>query len=100
VPAINLRQRFGFDKIPYDLRTRLIVVNNGRTVGLIVDAAREFVAVPENSVQPPSEALIGLSGKYLQGIATLGERIVLLLNVDELLNVTETLSTTPNLTPR
>ncbi|HEX4346730.1 MAG TPA: chemotaxis protein CheW, partial [Vicinamibacterales bacterium] len=34
VPAVNLRARFGFERAPYDLRTRLIVVRAAdRTVG-------------------------------------------------------------------
>src|SRR5437868_11259218 len=50
VPAVNLRARFGFDRVPYELRSRLIVVSaGGRTVGLIVDEAREFVRIaPEH----------------------------------------------------
>jgi len=96
VPAVNLRRRFGFDAAPFDLRTRLVVVNNGRTVGLIVDSAREFVPIPAGAIRPPPEALVGLSGKYLQGIAALGERLVLILNVDEVLNVTETIPPAPS----
>src|SRR5215471_5451709 len=43
VPAINLRVRFGFERIPIELRTRLVIVSTGgRTVGLMVDTAREF----------------------------------------------------------
>ena len=54
VPAVNLRRRFGFEKAPYDLKTRLIVVSHaGRAVGLIVDSAREFVTIPSDAVQPP-----------------------------------------------
>ncbi len=84
VPVVNLRRRFGFEKVANDLRTRLIVVSNeGRLVGLLVDAAREFVAIPTDSIQPPPEALWGLSGKYVRGIARLGERLVLILDVDE-----------------
>ena len=30
VPAVNLRRRFGFDRVPYDLKTRLIVVAHAR----------------------------------------------------------------------
>src|SRR3954454_11882679 len=72
VPAINLRRRFGFERIPNDLRTRLVVVGHGgRSVGLLVDAAREFVAIPADALQPPPEAVSGLSGKYLQSIARL-----------------------------
>src|SRR5580704_7344644 len=47
VPAVNLRRRFGFDRKAYDLQTRLIIVTHAdRAVGLIVDAAREFVTIP------------------------------------------------------
>lgn len=86
IPAINLRRRFGFEKVPYDIRTRTIVVKIGnRTVGLIVDTAREFVLISQESVQPPPETVSGLNGKYLSGIANLGEKIVLIINVEELL---------------
>ena len=47
VPALNLRVRFGFEKVSFDLRSRLLVVNvEGRVVGLLVDTAREFVRIP------------------------------------------------------
>jgi purine-binding chemotaxis protein CheW len=90
IPTVNLRSRFGFEKIPIDLRTRLIVVNLGnRTVGLMVDSAREFLSIPQEAIQPPSEAISGLSGKYLDGIATLEDRMILILNLDEVINVAE-----------
>ena len=82
-----MRRRFGFDKAPYDLRTRLIVVTSaGRTAGLIVDTAREFVSIAAETIQPPPDAIAGLSGCYLQGIASLKERLVLILNVEAILN--------------
>src|SRR5688572_30586170 len=76
VPAVNLRLRFGFDRAPYDLRTRLVVVAHaGRAVGLIVDAAREFVTIPVADVQPAPEGLAGTSGSYLAGVATLNGKV-------------------------
>ena len=87
VPALNLRARFGFDPTPYDARTRLIVVQrDGRHVGLVVDSAREFMTIPENTVQPPSEGLTALSGRYLRGIATLGDRMIFVLDLAALLD--------------
>ena len=84
VPVINLRARFGFERIALDLRTRVLVVNiNGRHVGLLADDAREFMVVPDAAIRPPGDALGGLSGNYLHGVATLGERIVLVLNIAE-----------------
>jgi purine-binding chemotaxis protein CheW len=90
IPALNLRRRFGFEKTPYTLGTRLVVINtNHRAVGLIVDSAREFISIPASAIQPPSDAISGLKGKYLEGIAMLGERIILILNLDEVINVAE-----------
>jgi purine-binding chemotaxis protein CheW len=90
IPALNLRVRFGFERIPYDLRSRLMVVNTGgRTLGLIVDTAREFISLPSDAIAPPPEAITGLSGKYLEGIATIEGRMVLVLNLDEVINIGE-----------
>ena len=87
VPAVNLRRRFGFDRVAYDLRTRLIVVSHaGRTVGLIVDAAREFVTIAADAIQPPPDTLAGTSGKYLSGVVTLNDKVVLILDVAEVLS--------------
>ena len=88
IPAINLRTRFGFDKTQRDLRSRLVVINSGtRTVGLIVDTAREFLKIPADTIQPPPDALTGLSGRYLEGIATIDERPILVLNLDAVLDL-------------
>jgi purine-binding chemotaxis protein CheW len=92
VPAVNLRARFGFERAPYDLGTRLIVVQaDGRTVGLVADAAREFVRIAGSSIQPPQESLAGLSGDYVDGIASVNDRLILVLNLEHLLNFSEPL---------
>ena len=90
VPALNLRARFGFERAPYDLATRLLVVRGGaRTVGLIVDAAREFVSLDAASIHPPAAALSGLSGRYLEGVANVGDRLILILNLEEVLTFSD-----------
>jgi purine-binding chemotaxis protein CheW len=92
VPAVNLRARFGFDRIPYEPRSRLIVVHyRGRHVGLICDQGREFLRIAASAIQPPHEALAGLSTAYIAGIATIGERLIVIMNLEQLLNVAEPL---------
>jgi purine-binding chemotaxis protein CheW len=92
IPALSLRARFGFEKIPYDLRARLVVVRSGeRTIGLIVDTAREFLRIPASAVEPPPEAITGLSGKYLEGIATINGRMILVLDLEEVIDLGESI---------
>jgi len=86
IPAVNMRARFGFERAPADLRTRLLVVQvRGRTVGLLVDACREFLTIPPAAVHPPGDALTGIGAQYLAGIATIGDRIIVVLKLDVLL---------------
>lgn len=90
IPALNLRARFGFERVAFDLRSRLVVVATaGRTLGLIVDSAREFQRIPAAAIEPPPEAITGLSGRYLEGVATIGGRIILVLNLDEVIDLGE-----------
>jgi purine-binding chemotaxis protein CheW len=65
----------------------VVINNNERVVGLIVDTAREFIKIPTESIAPPPEALTGLSGKYLEGIATIDDRMILVLNLDAVLDL-------------
>jgi purine-binding chemotaxis protein CheW len=87
LPVLNLRARFGFPRVPHDVRSRLVIVRaHGRTIGLLVDRAREFARIPADGIQPPPDTLGATSGRYLRGIAELGERMVLVLDTAELLN--------------
>ena len=88
IPALNLRTRFGFERVARDLRSRLVVINTGtRVVGLVVDTAREFLKIAPESIEAPPEALTGLSGHYLEGIATINERPILVLNLAAVLDL-------------
>jgi len=84
VPVVNLRVRFGFDRGARDMRSRLLVVETaGRIVGLLADSAREFIAIPDNAVRAPGASLTGISGNYIAGVATIGDRIVLIVDLDD-----------------
>jgi purine-binding chemotaxis protein CheW len=88
IPALNLRVRFGFERVPFDLRSRMVVVNvGGRVVGLLTDTAREFVHIPTSSIEAPPEGITGLSGKYLEGIASVKGRLILVLKLAEVIDV-------------
>jgi purine-binding chemotaxis protein CheW len=88
IPALNLRVRFGFPRAENTPRTRIIFSTvHGRTVGLIVDTAREFRNLPADSIRPIEETLTGINGRYLKAVAKVGDRLVLILDLEAVLNV-------------
>lgn len=87
-PALNLRVRFGLPRVPHTERSRLIFVRiHDRTVALIVDSAREFRSIPAAAIRPIEQELHGVEGNYVRGVATIGERVVLLVDLLVLLNL-------------
>jgi chemotaxis signal transduction protein len=88
IPALNLRVRFGFSREASTLRSRIIfVIVHDRTVGLIVDTAREFLNLSPKTILPIEETLTGINGKYLKAVTKVGERLVLILDLEAVLNV-------------
>ena len=86
IPVVSLRARFGFPRVAHDVRSRLVIVRElGRTVGLLVDSAREFANVAPDDIKPLPEGVGDTSGRYLRGIAHKGERLLLIVDVRELL---------------
>ncbi len=90
VPAIDLRARLGFPRASRDARARLVILEDEeRRVGLIVDTAREFLRIPASALRPPPEAIAGLSGHYLAATASLNDRLILILDAHAILQMPE-----------
>jgi purine-binding chemotaxis protein CheW len=88
IPALNLRVRFGFPRKDNTIRTRIVFAAvHDRTVGLIVDTAREFRHFSSESLRPIEKTLTGINDKYLTAVTKLGERLVLILDLNAVLNV-------------
>jgi purine-binding chemotaxis protein CheW len=96
VPVINLRRRFGFEPQPYDLRSRLVVVQHGgRVVGLAVDSAREFAAFDTENILPPPDALSGDPLRFLEGAFALDENRLVFILMPEKIFSTEEITSLP-----
>ncbi len=85
VPVVDLRVKFGVDVAAATPEMRLVIAQIGeRQVGLLVDAAREVVRLSPDSVKPPPPMVSAQSDGIVKGIAHLGNRMVMLVDADDL----------------
>jgi purine-binding chemotaxis protein CheW len=90
IPVVDLRGRFGMPETEGTKETRIVVAESGSTrVGLVVDSVSEVLLVPVESVEGTPEVAAGADAEYLRGIAKLGDRLVLLLELDGLFGLEE-----------
>lgn len=90
IPIIDLRERFGLEVAEYTDDTRIIIVRQESVeVGLIVDSANDVVDIEDGHIEEPPEIVGGIRAKYLDGIAKLENRLLVLLNLEEVLNKEE-----------
>lgn len=86
VPIIDLRSRFGMDNGEYNQFTVIIVVSvQSKVVGLVVDAVSDVLNIPTREVVEPPQMGGDIDTSYFSGMAKVGQKLVLLLNIDELI---------------
>jgi len=87
IPVVDMGKRFGLDKTDRTKNNRIVVVDiNGTTIGIIVDAVTEVLRIPNASIEPVSSVVTAGGTDYLQGIAKLGDRMVILLDLGRVLS--------------
>ncbi len=89
VPIIDLRQRFGLEAIEFGPLTVIIVLKiqgaREQTVGIVVDAVSDVYHVSADSINLPPESCGGVDSNYVSGLVTMEEKMVILLDLDQLL---------------
>jgi len=97
IPTIDVRARFNKERIEYDERTCIIVVDVLQTmVGFIVDRVEEVITIQDEYIAEPPKFNQDFKGRYVKGIAKIGDTIVVLLESSLLLS-SEELEMTKNL---
>lgn len=86
IPIVDLRMRFGMaEEAPTD-ESRIMVMNvAGKTIGIIVDAVSEVLRISKDQIAPPPPTVCSLGRDYLTGLAKLDKRLLILLDVDQIL---------------
>lgn len=86
IPVVNLRQRFG---MPHEEETdlsRIVVLQfNGKVFGVRVDGVTEVLRLDTEAIEPPPPVALGMDSHFIRGVGKIGERLLILLNLDQLM---------------
>ena len=86
VPVVDLRKRFGLTAKARDAETRIVVVElDDKVVGFMMDAVRQVIRVDRAVIEPPPDLAIGIDARYITGVAKLEDRLLILLDLEEVL---------------
>ena len=86
VPIVDLRLKFGCDSAEYNSFTVVIVLNiNGRVVGAVVDSVSDVLELPGEAVRPTPDMDASVDTHYITGIASLQERMLILLDIEAMM---------------
>ena len=87
IPILDLRIRFGLEVAENDENTRIIVVNVGtKTIGIVVDAVNQVLRINQNDVEAPPSSVAGIDHAYLVGLVKFKEKLLILLNIENVLS--------------
>jgi purine-binding chemotaxis protein CheW len=85
VQVVDLRRRLGLESIEPTRTSRIVVVHqdDGRVTGVLVDAVREVMRVPEEAIGPPA----GGESVAVEALCNHGDEFVSLVALDRVLQV-------------
>ena len=89
LPVIDLKKRLGLEQTPYTDKTRIVTVKVGDLpVGMLVDAVTEVLTIPTKLVDTKKAINEKDMGKFLSGIGNIDGRLVIMLNLEEIVGMT------------
>src|SRR5215467_3030441 len=96
VPVVDLALKFGLEMKPVTKTTCIVIVetqfeSQNTIIGIIADAVSQVMELAAEDLQPVPECGTRVKVDYLLGMAQLGKKFALLLDVDKVLSTDELL---------
>lgn len=86
VPIVDLRIKFGIGNVEYTPFTVVIILNiAGRIVGIVVDSVSDVTMLRPEQIRPAPEFAATVNTKYIQGLGTLDERMLIVIDIGKLM---------------
>jgi purine-binding chemotaxis protein CheW len=81
VPVIDLRVLFGLPSVEPTIDSRVVVMKKGsRTVGMLVDYAREVLKIPAGDFSPPPPVVAQQTDGLVKAVVQSGNRLLMLID--------------------
>ncbi|MDP2751188.1 MAG: chemotaxis protein CheW [Rhodocyclaceae bacterium] len=86
VPIVDMRLKFGVGTADYTSFTVVIILNIGaRVVGMVVDGVSDVTALRNDQVRPAPEFAATVDTRYIHGLGTLNERMLIVVDIERLM---------------
>jgi purine-binding chemotaxis protein CheW len=94
VPIVDMRMRFSLEEVEYTPLTVVIVMSvknesGERLVGIVVDAVSDVLNVSTDDIKPTPDFGDTVSTEFINGLASVEDKMIMLLDVDKLFNANE-----------
>ena len=96
VPVLDLSNRFGKPSTPVGKGTCIVIVEvptgtegSHQNIGVVVDSVQAVLEIPSSEIEPAPSFGTRIRSEFIEGIAKVGGRFVILLNVANVLSVEE-----------
>lgn len=88
IPVVDIRLYLGKKEKFYDDHTCIIVIKiDDHLLGMIVDSINEVTDIPDEDILQPPQVSHDLDSVYLTGITKHDNKVILLLNTQEILSI-------------
>ena len=90
VPILDMRIKLNLGTPGYDQFTVVIILNvGGRTMGMVVDSVSDVTTLAPEQIKPAPPMGGALDVSYVTGLATVDERMLILVDIDKLMSSSE-----------
>ncbi len=90
VPIVDLRLKLNLAKVDYTEFTVVIILNvRGTVVGAVVDAVSDVVTLTTEIIKAAPQFETALDSRFILGLATLGQRMLIVMNMEALMSNAE-----------
>lgn len=86
VPIVDMRVKFELESVEYCTETVVVILNlKSRVVGIVVDGVSDVLILQPDQLSAAPSFGTAFSTEYLTGIGTVGERMLILVDIEKLM---------------